>query len=116
MEAKELLKNYVISILKKYEGDIYLRGYSHESILNECENTFEDVVWVITECLNRKSFENPELQNEMNKLFEFSSWDDSWYILQIEDKFIKMFANFNSDSTAEFVNKVEKMVPQITFE
>ena len=116
MEAKELLKNYVISVLKKYEGDIYLRGFSHESTLKECEYSFETVVWVITECFDGKSFENPELQKEIDKLLEFSNCDDSWYILQIEDKFIKIVPNFYKYSTAVFVNKIEKMVPQITFE
>lgn len=119
MEAEEFLTDYIISLLEKYKENINLRGYTSESTINDCKSNFEDTAWVITECLDRMLSENWGLQKELNKLFEYKDYEDRDYILQIDDKFVKLTPYIyqkDSKTTAKFVNKVERLVPEITFE
>lgn len=117
--AAKLLTEYVIDLVKQYHEELDLRGYDWEVLIEDCQKNPDDVIWITTEVIYHVQRNivkaSAQLQQEVNRLFEFIEYEDDYWILQVGDKFIRT-SPYEKDVTIEFVNKVEKLVPVITFE
>lgn len=115
-EIDTLIRSYAISIINNHFGEILEDGWCYcekQTMIDEAEQDTQYALWVITEiCFANVVHPYPrEIWKECANLFQNIDSDDTFLVIKIQDKYIKLDYNENTHVYAyNFCERKERTV------